>query len=330
MSYLDTPHKKKSAVLTTIIMALVLFFIFSFGMTYLDPPEEYGIAINFGTSDVGSGSAESEPDSGAPPEEVVEEVVQEEVEEVEPVQEAVPEPVSTPTKAEDVATQDNAETIRINKKKEAKRKADEAERKLKDAERQAKRKVQEAERKAKLKADRIKKQKQAAEAKKRAAAAKKKREQDAKRKGVDGLFDGLNKGSGKGTGKGKGKNGVGGDGDDNKAGNKGQLNGTPYGNSYYGSGSGRGSGSGYGLKGRTLKKSGQGFKQDCNEYGKVVVKIEVDKNGKVVRATPGVKGSTNTAPCLMAPAKKSAMTFRWNVDSKAPSKQVGFVIVKFN
>jgi len=326
MSYLDTPHKKKSAVLTTIIMALMLYFIFSFGMTYLDPPEEYGIAINFGTSDVGSGSAESEPAPASASEEMVEEepVVEEEVEEVEPVEEAAPEQVSAPTKAEDVATQDNAETIRINKQKAAKRKSDEA-----------KRKVREADRQAKLKADRIKKQKKAVEAKrkaaaakKRAAAEKKKRAEAAKRKGVDGLFDGLN--NGKGKGKGKGKNGVGGDGDDNKAGNKGQLNGTPYGNSYYGSGSGSGSGSGYGLKGRTLKKSGQGFQQDCNEYGKVVVKIEVDKNGKVVRATPGVKGSTNTAPCLMAPAKKSAMTFRWNVDSKAPSKQVGFVIVKFN
>jgi len=325
MSYLDTPHKKKSAVLTTIIMALVLFFIFSFGMTYLDPPEEYGIAVNFGTSNVGSGSAESEPAPASASEEAIEEpVVEEQVEEVEPVQEAAPEPVSAPTKAEDVATQDNAETIRINKQKAAKRKADEAERKVREADRQAK-----------LKADRIKKQREAVEAKKKAIADKKRKAEAAKRKaqaakreGVDGLFDGLN--NGKGTGKGKGKNGVGGDGDDNKAGNKGQLNGTPYGNSYYGSGSGSGSGSGYGLKGRTLKNSGQGFKQDCNEYGKVVVKIEVDKNGKVVRATPGVKGSTNTAPCLMAPAKKSAMSFRWNVDSKAPSKQVGFVIVKFN
>ena len=58
MSYLDTPHKKKSAVLTTIIMGLILFLIFTFGMTYFDPPKEYGIAVNFGTSDIGSGDVQ--------------------------------------------------------------------------------------------------------------------------------------------------------------------------------------------------------------------------------------------------------------------------------
>lgn len=55
MSFLETKHKRKSAIITTIILSLILIGIFNFGMQYLDPPEEYGVAINFGDSNVGSG-----------------------------------------------------------------------------------------------------------------------------------------------------------------------------------------------------------------------------------------------------------------------------------
>lgn len=322
MELLDTEYKRKSAILTTIIMALMLFLIFTFGLKYLDPPEEYGIAVNFGTSDVGSGKSQTEPaPASSAPQEQVEEVEQEQVEEVveevEEVQETPTKPVAAPTKAEDVITNDNAETIKINKEKEAKRKAEAAKKRIEDAKRKA-------DRDAKLKAERIKQQKAAAQAAKEAKEAKEKAD---KRKGIDNLLGGLNKGDSNGNGTG-GNGSDGGDGDDNGSGNKGSLDGDPYGNSYYGSGSG--SGGGYGLNGRNLTKSGQGYKQDCNEYGKVVVRIEVDRNGKVIKATPGVKGSTNTDPCLLGPAKKSAMSFRWNADSKAPTKQTGFVIVSFN
>ncbi len=56
MKYLNTKHKRKSAGLTMLILSLLLVGIFSFGMTYLDPPVEYGVAINFGNSEVGSGA----------------------------------------------------------------------------------------------------------------------------------------------------------------------------------------------------------------------------------------------------------------------------------
>jgi hypothetical protein len=61
----------------------------------------------------------------------------------------------------------------------------------------------------------------------------------------------------------------------------------------------------------------------------VVVKIEVDKNGKVVSAEPGVRGTTNTAPCLLEPAKKIALSHKWPAKSEAPSRQIGFVSVNF-
>ncbi|PIX13795.1 MAG: energy transducer TonB, partial [Flavobacteriaceae bacterium CG_4_8_14_3_um_filter_31_8] len=55
MAILDTKHKRKSAVITIVLVIILLFAVFNFGMTYLDPPEEYGLAINFGDSNVGFG-----------------------------------------------------------------------------------------------------------------------------------------------------------------------------------------------------------------------------------------------------------------------------------
>lgn len=119
-----------------------------------------------------------------------------------------------------------------------------------------------------------------------------------------------------------------GEGDDNKAGDKGNPDGDPYASSYYGTpGSGSG-GVGYGLSGRSLLSRGK-VQQDCNEEGRVVVKIEVDKNGNVIDAVPGVKGTTNNHPCLLEPAKKTAFMFKWNQDADAPSRQIGFVVVNF-
>ena len=53
MAFLDTPYKKKSTAITAVILIALLWMIFNFGMKYQDPPEEYGIAINFGTSNEG-------------------------------------------------------------------------------------------------------------------------------------------------------------------------------------------------------------------------------------------------------------------------------------
>ena len=58
MKYLKTRHEQKSAVLTAVTMFSILMLMLSFGMRYVDPPEEYGVAINFGSSDIGSGIPE--------------------------------------------------------------------------------------------------------------------------------------------------------------------------------------------------------------------------------------------------------------------------------
>lgn len=123
-----------------------------------------------------------------------------------------------------------------------------------------------------------------------------------------------------------GGSGSSGQGDDNSAGYKGDPNGNPYANSYYGSGSG--SGKGWGLNGRSLVSGGK-VVQECNESGRVVVQIEVDQKGNVIKATPGVRGTTNNHPCLLDPAKKTAMMHKWNVDSNAPTRQIGFIEINF-
>lgn len=278
MKYLETKHERNSAKITALLAIILLLLLFVVGPPYMDPPEEYGVAVNFGNSDFGRGNVQPKKPVKSEPKAVEE-----------PPQ---PEPSKAePTKAaeanEEVLTQDNAEEIAIKKQKEAEARA----KAIADA-------------KAKAEADRI---------------AKEKREQEEKKKKLDALIGGVSKSEGSETGS---------EGNDNKAGDKGQLDGNPYAPSYFG-GQGTGSGGvGYGLNGRG-RASFKRIKQDCNESGLVIVKIIVDRNGNVIEAEPGQRGTTNTAKCLLDPAKKIALSHKWPADSKAPSRQIGFVSVNF-
>jgi colicin import membrane protein len=109
-------------------------------------------------------------------------------------------------------------------------------------------------------------------------------------------------------------------------GNMGDPNGTPESNNYS-QGLG-GSGIAFNLNGRnptSLKKP------DFNilKEGNVVVEIRVDRNGKVVSATPGVKGSTLVDNTLYAAAKKAALESAFNAKSDAPELQVGTITYHF-
>lgn len=292
MKYFETIHERNSAKLTALIAVLIILLLFVVGTQYMDPPEEYGVAVNFGTTDFGSGNVQPTKPIKSEPREVKEQP-QETVKQPEQKQ---PEAASSKTKAEDVLTENNDEAIAIKKQKEAEAKAKQ--------EAEAKAKAQ-AEAKAKAEADRI---------------AKEQAEKEAKKKKLDALIGGVSKSEGQDTG---------GEGNDNKAGDKGQLDGDPYAASYFGEpGSGQG-GVGYGLRGRGAPTK-KVFKQDCNESGMVIVKIVVNRNGDVIEATPGVKGTTNRTTCLLEPAKKIALSHKWRADNKAPAKQIGFVKVNFN
>ena len=119
-----------------------------------------------------------------------------------------------------------------------------------------------------------------------------------------------------------------GEGDDTVAGDKGKLEGNPYANSYFNRSGPGGMGKGFGLNGRRLESAGK-VAQECNQEGIVVVRITVNKEGDVILAEAGVKGTTNTHPCLLAPAKQTALLHKWHPDAMAPSKQVGFVVIQF-
>jgi hypothetical protein len=45
----------------------------------------------------------------------------------------------------------------------------------------------------------------------------------------------------------------------------------------------------------------------------VVVEVTVDQNGKTISATAGIKGTTNTASCLLDQARIAAMNTNGNL-----------------
>jgi len=270
VSVLDSKHKRKSFVITTSILLLILFLIFNFGMTYLDPPEEYGLAINFGDANVGQGD----------PVEKTKKVFTPKIEEKQEVVDKLKE-IPKETVKEDVITDDTSKDVPVVEKSEEKKKPVE-------------------------KVEKIEKPKETPKPK-------------PSKEATDALKNLLNGNADSGKQKGEG--------DDKKDGVKGNEKGDENSTKYYGN-TGSGSGGNYNLAGRkALTKPIE--KPDCQEEGTVVVRIEVDKNGKVIRATPGFKGSTNTAACLLKPAKEAALKTTWNADANAPSKQIGTIIYKF-
>jgi colicin import membrane protein len=277
-NFLHTKNQRKSAAITIVIMCLLLVTMFFVGLTYMDPPEEYGIAVNFGTSEVGMGDVQPTEPIKSTPQETIKEVKEEVVEE------QVTEEVSAVS--ENVITQNVEDAIAIQKKVDAKRKADEE---------------------AKLKRE------------KQEAIAKQNAEEEAKRKKLDALIGGINNSDGKATG---------GEGDDNTAGDKGKITGDPNASGYYGNGGGGGNGD-YQL-GNRKPVSRPKPNYICNEEGLVVVSIEVDVNGRVIKATPGVKGSTNTSDCLLSQAKEAALKTKWSSDNNAPTKQIGTIKYRFS
>ncbi len=295
MSLFDTRHKRKSFTLTTILLGVLLLLMFYIGLSYLEPPIESGITVNFGALEFGMGEEQpKKPVKSQPiekPQTSAEEAIPAE-ESAEP--EEVEEAPAEEQPSEKLLTQENEESIKIKQQKEAERKAAAAAK---------------AEREAKEKAERERK----------AAEEQARREQEAKKEKLDALLGGLKNTEGEESK---------GEGDDQLVGDKGNPDGDPYATTYYGKpGSGTGTG-GYGLSGRSLVGKGK-VQQECNQEGRVVVKIIVDRNGKVVDATAGVKGTTNNDPCLLEPARKTAFMHRWNTDSKAPDRQIGFVVVNF-
>ena len=243
----------------------------------MDPPNEYGVAVNFGTTDFGSGTNQPKAPTTTNSEQTPEPNTAE--------TSAVSEPSTS--KAEEIITTDDEAAIAIKK-----------------AEQEAAKKKAEELAKAKAEAERIRKENEVKERKKKA---------------LDALMGGISADDGNTSGS---------EGNDEKSGAKGQLNGDPYAPSYFGSPRTGSGGVGYGLNGRGRPRKSKVI-PDCDEEGRVVVEIHVNQNGDVTRAIPGKRG-TNGDICLYEAAKKTALTHKWPADIKAPIKQIGFVIVEFS
>ena len=257
MAILDSKHKKKAILFTAIILIAFVWGIFSFGLQYQDPPIEYGIAINFGTSDVGTKKSKNVSESKLPVQDNQEDIAEEVVEEI-----------TNEIPDDEFLSQNENNTTLIQKPKEVPK-----------------------------------------------PTPKKPSKNTLK------AFDDLLKGDtsdGKPTG----------DGDAIQQGVKGSENGDPASTKYYGNTNKSGDPN-YNLAGReALTKPKE--QPNCEEEGRVVVSIEVNKKGKVVRAVSGVKGSTNTADCLLKPAREAALNTNWNADPNAPNIQKGTIIYQFS
>ena len=271
MPVLDTQHKRKSATITAVILILFILGIFNFGMQYLDPPEEYGVAINFGDMNVGSGVSVLKPQKSASKEEVKTPAV------ASPLKE-----VTKETLVEKIISEETTKEVPTVGKV-----AEEKPTQVEDVEKEV---------------------------------SKEKPKPKPSKESLDALNKLLNGNSSDGKSKGKGDAAV--------AGVKGDKQGEPISSKYYGN-TGSGTGGNYNLAGRKVLSTPK-KQPDCQEEGVVVVRITVAKNGKVLSAIPGVKGSTNTAPCLLKPAKEAALSTIWNSDGAAPKIQTGTIIYKFS
>ena len=314
-----------TAIFHIIVLLLLLFLGF---FTQLPLPGEEGILVNFGTSENGLGDFEPSPaNSEAAPVQPVEQEVEEEVPPP-PAATEQPKPQPKLTPAKEVAiTQDYEKTAAIDAAENKKRIEEKKQRDFLEEQRLAK--ARDTERIKNEEAEKIKK----AEAEKIAKAeADRKAKEEQQRKINDinsrtqGAFASTGDGSGgKGTGEGKSQ------GVTFPGGNQGVPTGDPNSNNYGDGGSGngsKGSGPSFSLSGRTAA-SLPIPKYPGDDEGIVVVKITVDKYGKVTAAEPGTRGTTIMNKKFWEEAKQAALKARFNSDNNAAAYQQGTITYKF-
>jgi hypothetical protein len=127
--------------------------------------------------------------------------------------------------------------------------------------------------------------------------------------------------------KGKTNNGTGeGDGNGSTPGNQGKTTGTTLTNNYNGTGSGNGGN--LNLTQRSFVSYPK-IVDDKRHSGKVVVDIRVDKNGYVVYANAGARGTTITDAALLQKCEEALMNSKFNSSDTAPDSQPGTMTFVF-
>lgn len=127
--------------------------------------------------------------------------------------------------------------------------------------------------------------------------------------------------------KGKKNDGTGeGDGTGSKAGNQGKATGTTLTNSYNGTGSGNGGNLNMTQRSFLTKPN---VTDDNHRAGKIVVDIRVDKNGNVVYARAGARGTTISNSELLQKCENAVLGAKLNASENAPDTQNGTVVFVF-
>ncbi len=308
MSYFKK-HKEGlvfSAIFHAVLIAILLYFGF---FTPLPLPQEQGVLVDFGTTETGIGKIDP-PQKKTPPKQ--QEVVPEET----VPQQSRAQPKTTTNPAEnnnEVLSQDYEETVAINreKEKEALKKAEE-DRKLKEKERveDSLRQV-ERERLAEVRR---------AEKEQRRQDSIRKAEEEAQIAAINSRAKNLFTNSGQTNTKASQDQGTTGD-----PGNEGANNGT---SNVSRMANGGGEGITFNLTGRDLRTLIKPVYSE-NEEGLVVVEINVDRDGNVLKAKAGVKGTTTMNQNLWLAAQKAAMATKFDENQNATAQQIGTITYKF-
>jgi colicin import membrane protein len=267
----------------------MLLISLSFSVPQPQDTTDEGIMVNFGTGDTGLGDIEPSPPA-----------VQEKT--------VPPPPSATTTAPEEALIADkDAETPKVKKvdpeaekKKLEKIEADKKIREEKEAERQI-RLAEENERKR--------------------IEAEQQRQTDIMNRTKNALANSKNAGTSstsEGIAGGTGNQGVVTGSVDSKVRGDGTGTGT----------SGVGNGISYDLQGRGFKTFTKP-KYDYQGEGRVVVEVSVDRDGKVIQAIPGSKGSTTLDEYLLKAAKEAALGARFEVKKDAPPVQKGTITYIF-
>lgn len=127
--------------------------------------------------------------------------------------------------------------------------------------------------------------------------------------------------------KGKTNNGTGeGDGNGATPGNQGKTTGTTLTNNYDGTGSGNGGNLNLTQRSFVSRPSVSGSQRQA---GRVVVKIEVDRNGRVISAKAGYRGTTITDAALWKKCEDALLNSQFNSSDTAPEAQQGSMTFVF-
>ena len=250
----DKKDRNRALATTLSVHTVLLIFFFFYGLTYQDPPPEYGIPVSFGNSLDGAGDDAAAPEGS----------------------QAQSAAAAEPSESE-VVTQELVDAPSVSSEK------------------------------SKAKED--KKSEVKPEAKPVAEAPKPSNELSNR---LNSKF-GRTGGTAGATGNGQGNTSGGGD--------QGAANGSGDGSGTGGSGNS----SNYQLGNRKALSKPSPPEGECEGDHVVVIKVYVDRTGKVVQAIAGQKGSTTTNKILLDRAQLAALRTSWQGDPTADELQQGTI-----